>query len=947
MYNLTRTPSNNNSTALMPAGVDADSTSRPRNRRGPSTNDHGGRSKSAPRLTPGTSPAPSRGVSPMPSAHLSSTKLAWSGRSSPSNTSFSKGLLEGSWAPSWTSVQDFASSLIAGVESGYNSETSRPNSRSGSKTRQRSAWKGLGAAGSSRKLPESWGPAPPTNPSRPKAEDIAAGSLAERETALNAMKKASILQSYEGVNGGLDVGGKYKRRNSDENPGTVSEPAVEEQLVYLHHVQPNDTYAGIVLRYRCQEHIFRKTNGLWSRDNIQVRKYLMMPVDSCEAKGRPCDPPTCYNDKNVDHLAKTPQPESFIQSGAAGSSQTQQTLHDDFFGSPNGKSQSLPDEEQPWTHVKWVKLDSFSNPIEIVRVSRKAMGFFPPRRKKSVHTVSNFSTPRHSLEFHRGMAAGSSEPGLDSPGRLSSRRQSSMSGRPTSLSLGTSPSAGRSRGNSLGPADGVPAWMRRPGGVGSMSRSVKAPGPANDYFNTWVNKRLPKGFNIDNMPSISVMGSESASWGFSKNEEAAGIVESPFEDGREAPSTSQQGAGLEQAAASIETWLRGAWAKRPATPRLSSNRKPVEDLDLIELTDTNSDDGRSRIESTNRDTGLQSPQVYGSTGRSDGDGTVRGAQETHDRAAAAAAAAMPICIECRHPVKTLWTQYSGAGGPSSGHNIRLTVCKKCGRFCDKYVEHDFVVLFIDLVLIKPQVYRHLLHNTLMRERDRFDPSIVRLGTLLLLFDVYLTWARIEKQTIIGGGGMPDGGGVEGEGGMGEGMLGGQSNLGGLARRPIVLQYMFFLILCTFSTLAFHLSIRFLTSSPWSPLNGLGVLNTYPRPNSVSTALLVSSSTKLFPILMVVWDYDVPAAARSLGWAVVLNNVEALKILLDCGYPIALVLAAAGAVARWVVGRAILWMVGLQGVISIGESGVAADGKALWAAMVYVRDWAVRLAVGLG
>ena len=55
-----------------------------------------------------------------------------------------------------------------------------------------------------------------------------------------------------------------------------------------------------------------------------------------------------------------------------------------------------------------------------------------------------------------------------------------------------------------------------------------------------------------------------------------------------------------------------------------------------------------------------------------------------------------------------------------------------------------------------------------------------------------------------------------------------------------------------------------------------------RPNSVSTALLVSSSTKLFPILMVIWEYDVPAAARSLGWAVVANNVEALKIFLIAG-----------------------------------------------------------------
>jgi hypothetical protein len=67
---------------------------------------------------------------------------------------------------------------------------------------------------------------------------------------------------------------------------------------------------------------------------------------------------------------------------------------------------------------------------------------------------------------------------------------------------------------------------------------------------------------------------------------------------------------------------------------------------------------------------------------------------------------MPICIECREPVATLWTQYAAGGDSSSGHNIRLTVCQKCGQFCDKYVEHDFVVMFIDLVLIKPQVRSH-------------------------------------------------------------------------------------------------------------------------------------------------------------------------------------------------------------------------------------------------
>ncbi|KAL8916526.1 MAG: hypothetical protein Q9208_008447 [Pyrenodesmia sp. 3 TL-2023] len=39
----------------------------------------------------------------------------------------------------------------------------------------------------------------------------------------------------------------------------------------------------------------------------------------------------------------------------------------------------------------------------------------------------------------------------------------------------------------------------------------------------------------------------------------------------------------------------------------------------------------------------------------------------------------------------------------TGGDVRLTQCPRCKRFADKYVEHDFVVLFIDLVLVKPQV----------------------------------------------------------------------------------------------------------------------------------------------------------------------------------------------------------------------------------------------------
>ncbi len=80
--------------------------------------------------------------------------------------------------------------------------------------------------------------------------------------------------------------------------------------------------------------------------------------------------------------------------------------------------------------------------------------------------------------------------------------------------------------------------------------------------------------------------------------------------------------------------------------------------------------------------------------------------------------------------------------------------------------------------------------------------------------------------------------------------------------------------------------------------------------------------------MVVWDYDVPAAAQSVGWAVVVNNVEALSILLDCGYVAAGCLAAAGALARSATAWAILHAVGLGDAAWRGGILLEALGYAL-------------------
>jgi hypothetical protein len=70
---------------------------------------------------------------------------------------------------------------------------------------------------------------------------------------------------------------------------------------------------------------------------------------------------------------------------------------------------------------------------------------------------------------------------------------------------------------------------------------------------------------------------------------------------------------------------------------------------------------------------------------------------------------------------------------------------------------------------------------------------------------------------------------------------------------------------------------------------------------------------------VIWPTDAKAgesfsfvfrATNYVGWAVLLNNIEALLILLDCGYVKATGLAAAGVLARWAMEAWVLSLVGL-------------------------------------
>lgn len=71
-----------------------------------------------------------------------------------------------------------------------------------------------------------------------------------------------------------------------------------------------------------------------------------------------------------------------------------------------------------------------------------------------------------------------------------------------------------------------------------------------------------------------------------------------------------------------------------------------------------------------------------------------------------------------------------------------------------------------------------------------------------------------------------------------------------------------------------------------------------------------------------WEYDLPSSASAVSWAVIVNNVAALEILIGCGYLRAAALVCVGTACRVVIGWVVLRAVGLSGV-GLGVRGLMA------------------------
>lgn len=229
-----------------------------------------------------------------------------------------------------------------------------------------------------------------------------------------------------------------------------------------------------------------------------------------------------------------------------------------------------------------------------------------------------------------------------------------------------------------------------------------------------------------------------------------------------------------------------------------------------------------------------------------------------------------ICIECTNPeITCLYSEYKSK-------YIQLTICPKCGKMADKYIEFDKVILFLDVLLLKPQAYRHLAYNVvedaLFGEEKGKDiekshertgtfhiyKKLMRYALLTILFEVYLKWAYEEKRNS-------------------HSLIMQQ-----VLQAPVPLQYAFFNFQQIIERFIMCILMDFLFSClGWGKTPNRNLGHHLQRGYYILVLLLtffMSLAVKCLPIIMLIWPYDNAIVASEivdiLGF---FNTVEALKI----------------------------------------------------------------------
>ncbi|RAL13690.1 putative LysM domain protein [Aspergillus homomorphus CBS 101889] len=400
------------------------------------------------------SPNPSRGVSPIPMKHPSRATESFNRNRGNSSLDFLDA--------SWSSLQSLASSVLG-------SDIARPAPNGNTRTHARKPSRpDLYSRPPPRSsIPASWGPSAPLTP------EVGIGTKEERQALVQAKKREALLLADTGPD--WTINSRHKRRDSSDQTGhsNIDPEQDEDALVYIHHVQATDTITGVTIRYGCQPAIFRKANGFWPSDSIQGRKTVLLPVDSCSVKGRPIRDEANAELSNGTHESLEDLNGSSIAPTAVPWPPKAEISH----------SISEGDGDRVWKHESWVQIEGFGAPVEIGRIPRGALGFFPRTRRKSVSCTDSVPSPSSDqgrTATTSSVSSSPAEPQSFNPAIFQWSRQPTD---PSSSKAPKRPGARHQRQRS-GIQFSAP-------GVGTLDRDITAPGPAMDGLSKFFAHHLP------------------------------------------------------------------------------------------------------------------------------------------------------------------------------------------------------------------------------------------------------------------------------------------------------------------------------------------------------------------------------------------------------------------------------------------------------------------------
>ncbi|KAJ9652670.1 hypothetical protein H2198_008105, partial [Neophaeococcomyces mojaviensis] len=371
---------------------------------------------------------------------------------------------------SWSSLQGIASTFLGSDISNTNVQRAGSLRKGGRMQQDKSV--------ASKQIQPEWGP---------KAQTQAKPSTNEDHHALLQAKKREVLLSSS-ADLQKDTLGRHKRKDSNADIFPYNADEVDDVLVYRHKVLPQDTMAGVVIKYNCQPEVFRKVNRFWPNDKIQRRDFVVLPVNACGVKGRKVDGP-----QNVDLLD--------MELKSNGSRETERHNVKESPSTEPFPPADTKNENEHYRHDCWVVIPSFPQPVEILRVSKRVLGYFPPTRRKS-NTNTPFSdsvasTPKTSFDMLRHPPSHAAQQAQLQQQLASTSLNSSPVRQPSLPRHLTSSSRNRSSSTvsaSNGTSNPFMAALQGPGGVGTLRglRTERArPGPAEDSLNKKFAQYIP------------------------------------------------------------------------------------------------------------------------------------------------------------------------------------------------------------------------------------------------------------------------------------------------------------------------------------------------------------------------------------------------------------------------------------------------------------------------